>query len=198
MQKLHQPGTRTSIPHSQCSLDFLFPIFTFSQMKNFFLRIHSLTDPSIRYINLRPRVALKNILIIERFRNCLNKFNILQVKRRVQFSTRFSRFVFERRYEKNFKNTAFGVRTTPLFALTVCTLKINSLELRTPSMSQFSIFNNSTKLLDIQYRKIQVREGHRLLQSVMVETRINKVQDIKSHCNIPRLSLTTRVQFRIS
>lgn len=50
----------------------------------------------------------------------------------------------------------------------------------------------------IQYRKIQVREDGRLLQSEMVETRINKVQDTKSHCNIPRLSLTARVQFRIS
>lgn len=99
-------------------------------MENFFLQIHSLTDSSILYINLRSRDALKNILIIERFRNCLNKSNIRRVKRRVQFSTRFFRFVFERRHEKNVKNTTFGIRTTtPLFALTVCTLKINSLEL---------------------------------------------------------------------
>lgn len=85
--------------------------------------------------------ALRNLLIIERFRNCSNKSNILQVKGRVQFSTRLFRFVFERRHERNVKNTAFGIRTTSLFALTVCTLKINSLELRTSSMTQFSKFS---------------------------------------------------------
>lgn len=110
-------------------------------MENFFLQIHSLTDSSILYINLRYRDALKDILIIERFRNCLNKSNIFEVKRRVQFSTRFFRFVFERRHEKNVKNTTFGIRTTPLFALTVCTLKINSLQLRTSSMTQFRKFS---------------------------------------------------------
>lgn len=105
------------------------------------LSADSLTDSSILYTNLRSRDTLRNLLIIERFRNCSNKSNILQVKGRVQFSTRLFRFVFERRHEKNFKNIAFGIRTTPLFALTVCTLKINSLELRTSSMTQFSKFS---------------------------------------------------------